>query len=42
MIESLLDNANTAAIHTRDAADTIRGISDRMARIVDRFVVGPE
>ncbi len=36
-IEQLMSNANTAADHTRDFADTIRDFSGRMARIVSRF-----
>lgn len=39
-IQDLMDNANAAAMHTRDAADVIRNISNRMAGIVDRFSVG--
>ena len=40
LIDGLLNHANTAATHTKLAADTIRDISQDMARVVDRFQVG--
>ena len=40
MIDGLLDDANSAAVHTKTAADTIRIISQDMARVVDRFEIG--
>ncbi len=39
-IDGLLSQANSAARHTKSAADTIRAISQDMARVVDRFQVG--
>ncbi|MGE5472351.1 MAG: methyl-accepting chemotaxis protein [Bacteroidota bacterium] len=41
-IQSLMGNANSAASHTRNLADAIRNISNRMGMIVDRFTVGDE
>ncbi len=39
-IDELITKANVAAGHTRDFADRIRGLSDRMAGIVNRFRIG--
>ena len=36
-----MSDAHTAAMHSRNAADVVRGISGEMARIVDRFIIGP-
>ncbi len=41
MIDGLLEQASSAARHTKLAADSIRAISQDMARIVDRFQIGP-
>ena len=38
-IESLMTNANSAADHTRNFADTIRNFSSQMAAIVNRFQI---
>ena len=38
-IEGLMSNANTAADHTRDFADSIRDFSGQMAAIVNRFQI---
>jgi len=40
MIDNLLGDANHAALHTKQAADSIRDISQHMARIVERFRIG--
>ena len=39
-IQSQMGSARDAAVHTRESADMIRGISQSMGRIVDRFRVG--
>lgn len=41
-IQGLLGDANSAALHTRNSADVIRGISSQMAAIVRRFTVSRE
>jgi methyl-accepting chemotaxis protein len=40
MIDDLLEQANCAADHAKQAADSIRSISYSMAQIVDRFRIG--
>lgn len=39
-IQSQMGSARDAAVHTRESADMIRGISQSMGSIVDRFRVG--
>jgi methyl-accepting chemotaxis protein len=41
-IQTLMGNANSAAVHTKSSADVIMNISSQMAKIVDRFTVGAE
>jgi methyl-accepting chemotaxis protein len=39
-IRALIDDANNAAARTKCSADSIRGISSHMARVVERFKLG--